>query len=310
MSKSRRERMEKGIFYINGEYCSGIDAKIPVYDAGFGYGANTYDMVTLCNGFLIKLDSHVRRFYEGLHTLNFKLSLSKEEFKEVIFETVRRNRLKDGVISEACTYGPFHFEVMGEEIGPPDREATLIVACHPSSAQSQREEVQKIGLKARITKIKDYPVQCIEARVKNYDRLNYYLARMELRGTDATMALLTDMDGYLTQGTGENLWVIRDSKLFTPGGNVLYGITREAVFDIAKLENIEAMETRLTPHQIYNADEVFVCSSRPGGLFPIIEVDKRKIGDGQPGSITKYLIDAFRKMHVDPKYATKVPGLE
>lgn len=305
MDEATRETLEKTVVYINGEYCSGIDAKISIFDVGFSLGATVYDAISLWNGFLIKLDSHVRRFYESMHAYDLEISLSKEEFKEVIFETVRRSKLKEGEIFETSTYG-ISTELGARELGPPER--TLIVYCRPY-IWIGTHEAQKVGVKARIPKIKDYPIQCVDNRVKNWNRLNYYLASIELRGTDATIPLMTDMDGYVGQGTRANLWVVKDGKLFTPGGNILYGITREAVFDIAKLENIEAVETRFTPSQVYNADEAFLSSSS-GGLIPIIEVDRRRIGDGKPGPITRRLTDAYWKMHVDPKYATKVPGLD
>jgi len=308
MDRATRETLEKTVVYINGEYCSGIDAKISIYDLGFSRGYNVFDAISLWDGFLIKLDSHVRRFYESMHAYGLEISLSKEEFKEVIFETVRRSKLKEGLIYEASTYRIFPVELRDGERGPPERESTLIVYCRPYSWIGG-QEAQKVGAKARIAKIKDYPIQCIEGRIKNNNRLNYYLAYMELRGTGATTPLMTDMDGYVGQSTGANLWAVKDGKLFTPRGNILYGITRETVLDIAKLEKIEAIETRLTPSQIYNADEAFLSSSS-GGLIPIIEVDRRRIGDGKPGPITRRLTDTYWKMHVDPKYATKVPGLE
>ena len=308
MDKAKREILEKTVVYINGEYYSGIDAKISIYDAGFAWSINVMDAISLWSGFLIKLDSHVRRFYESMHAYDLEILLSKEEFKEVIFETVRRSKLKEGLIYATSTYGIFPIELVDRELGPPERESTLIVDCRPY-IWIGTHEAQKVGVKARIPKIKDYPIQCVDNRVKNNNRLNYYLASMELRGTDATIPLKTDMDGYVGQGTRANLWVVKDGKLFTPGGNILYGITREAVFDIAKLENIEAIETRFTPSQVYNADEAFLSTSA-GGLIPIIEVDRRRIGDGKPGPITRRLTDAYWKMHVDPKYATKVPGLD
>ena len=309
MDKEMRERLEKLIVYIDGEYCSGIDAKLSIFDGGL-YGLSLYDAISMWDGFIIKLDAHVRRIYEGLRAYDFRIPLSEEEYKEVLFETVRRSKLKRGVINVRSTYGTSNpWRLVNGEIGTPDRESTLLVCCVEYYWIGGSEDGQKAGLKARIPKIKDYPIQCIDNRIKNHNRLNYYLAGLELRGTDATIALMTDMDGYLGQATGGNLWVAKGGKLLTPGGNILYGITREAVFDMAKVENIEAIEARFTPFAAYSADEVFLSSSG-GGIIPIVEVDKIRIGDGQPGPITKHLMDAYYKMHVDPKYATKVPGLE
>ena len=302
MDKAKRKDLEKTVVYINGEYFSGVDAKISIYDAGFYFGVNVFDALSMWGGFIRKMDSHIKRFYESMHAYDLEISLSKEEFKEVVFETVRRSKLREGLIFARSTYGIFPLG------SPPERESTLIVDCRPYSWMGG-QEAQKAGAKARIPKIKDYPVQCVEGRVKNGNRFNYYLAMLELKGTDATLPLMTDMDGYVGQGVGENLWIIKDGKLFTPWGNILYGITRETVFDVAKLENIEVTEAKLAPSQVYNADEVFMSSSA-GGLIPVIEVDMRRIGDGKPGPITQRLRDVYWKIHVDPKYATKVPGLD
>ena len=305
--KERRERLEKTVVYINGEYCSGLDAKISIFDGFFQLGAAVFDAVSLWNGFLIKLDSHVKRFYEGMHAFDLEIPLSKEEFKEVIFETVRRSKLKDGLIYETATLG---FPPGGARgFGPPDLESrTLIVYCEPY-VWVGGEEGQKAGIKTRITKIKDYPIQCVEGRAKSWNRANYYLALMELRGTDAVFPIMTDMDGYIGQTIGTNLGIFKDGKLITPGGNILYGITREAVIDIARLEDIEVIISNLTPYELYNADEVFLCTSA-GGIIPVIDIDTRRIGDGKPGPMTKHLTEAYWKMHVNPKYATKVPDLD
>jgi branched-chain amino acid aminotransferase len=308
IDKKMREDLEKTVVYINGEYCSGIDAKISIFDAGFSWGVNVFDALSLWHGFLIKLDSHVKRFYEGMHAINIDISLSKEEFKNVIFDTIRRSRLREGLVYATATYGIFPKRIENGELGPSDRESTLIVYCEPYVFIGT-EEAQKAGVKARISKITSYPIQCIDNRIKNWNRLNFYLATMELKGTNATIPLMMDTDGYVTESTGSNLWIVKDNRLLTPGGNVLHGITREAVFNIANSKNIEAIVmNRMTTFDIYNADEVFLSSSA-GGLIPVTEVDKRRIGDGKPGSITQSLTDAYWKMHVDPKYSTKVPGL-
>ncbi len=305
--KETREGLEKTVVYINGEYCSGIDATISIFDGFFSMGAAVFDTISLWNGFLIKLDSHVKRFYEGLHALDLEIPFSKEEFKEVVFETVRRSKLKEGLTCETATLG---FPPGGARgFGTPDLETrTLIVRCGPYFWIGGQEG-QEVGIKTRITKIKDYPIQCVEGRAKNFNRMNYYLALMELRGTDATWPIMTDMDGYIGQTIGTNLGIFKDGKLVTPGGNILYGITREAVIDIAKLENIEVIISNLTPYELYNADEIFLCTSA-GGIIPVIDIDTRRIGDGKPGPMTRRITDAYWKMHVNPKYATKVPGLD
>ena len=122
MDKKIRENLEKTVVYINGEYCSGVDAKISIYDVGFWLGVTVVDHFSLLNGFIRKMDSHVRRFYESMHAYDLEISLSREEFKEVIFETVRRSKRKGGLVFTTSTYGMF--ELWGGGLGAPDREST------------------------------------------------------------------------------------------------------------------------------------------------------------------------------------------
>ncbi len=153
MDEATRETLEKTVVYINGEYCSGIDAKISIFDVGFSLGATVYDAISLWNGFLIKLDSHVRRFYESMHAYDLEISLSKEEFKEVIFETVRRYKLKEGEIFETTTLGFPPRQGSRGVLVPTDLESwTLIVYCIPFIWIGGKE-AQNVGIKARIPKI-------------------------------------------------------------------------------------------------------------------------------------------------------------
>jgi branched-chain amino acid aminotransferase len=135
--------------------------------------------------------------------------------------------------------------------------------------------------------------------------LHFFLAQLEAVNAGADGFITLTIDGHLAEGFNANVWLIKQGKLFTPSESTLAGITSDCIYDLAREMNIEAAATFLTAWDLYTADEAFFCTSA-GGITPIIEVDSRAVGDGKPGSMTKRLLDAYWKMHVNPKYAVQV----
>jgi branched-chain amino acid aminotransferase len=166
-------------------------------------------------------------------------------------------------------------------------------------------ESRDTGTKAIIPTVRAFPRQCLDPRLKSFNRLHFFLAQLEVvkAGVDGFIILTTD--GHLSESYGSNVWLIKKGVLLTPSEDALGGITRECVFDLAEEMNIEARGALLSSWDLYTADEAFLSTSA-GGIFPIIEVDSRPIGNGKRGQITKRLIDAYWKMHVDPKYWVQV----
>jgi branched-chain amino acid aminotransferase len=157
--------------------------------------------------------------------------------------------------------------------------------------------------------VRNVPIQSVDAKIKTFNRLHSYLARLEALDAGADDAIMLDLDGYVTEGRGANVFVVVQDQLFTPPEGLLEGITRETVFELAAGEGLPASEKRLTPYDLYNADEVFYCTTA-GGIMPIVEVDRRQIGNGQPGAITQRLRDAYWRAHVSGPHATPVEAYE
>jgi branched-chain amino acid aminotransferase len=242
-----------------------------------------------------------------MHALKMPIPQSKEEFTEILFETIRRSKLKRATVFCATTFGVFPLNFIDGKWGGPDWKPTLMIYCAPYYWQATFEK-QEVGFKCMIPTIRNFPPQCLNPRIKNWDRLNYYLAVMEVKERGADTPIILDVDGYVTEAIGSNVWIVANGKLYTAAEDILYGITREVVFDIARLENIEAITARFTTFELYNADEAFLCSTT-GGIMPVTEVDGRIIGSGKPGPITRQIKEKYWKLHVDPAYSTKVPGL-
>lgn len=291
---------------LNGTYCAMEDAKLLVLDGGFCQGINLYDYASMWQGWIRKLDAHVNRFYRNMHACKMDPEISRGKFTEQVLETVRRSGLKDAGISFVVTWGPYPaaYAKRGEKLGGPDHKVGLQVWVRPYRWIFPPECIEE-GTKVIIPSIRAYPNQCLNPRLKNFDRLHFFLAQLEAVNAGADGFITLTIDGHLAEGFNANVWLIKQGKLFTPSESTLAGITSDCIYDLAREMNIEAAATFLTAWDLYTADEAFFCTSA-GGITPIIEVDSRTVGDGKPGFMTKRLIEAYWKMHVNPKYAVQV----
>jgi branched-chain amino acid aminotransferase len=283
-----------------GTYCAVEDAQISVWDGGFNRGITIFDVVPMWKGWIRKLDSHIDRFYDNLHTCRLDIEISREKLKEQVIATVRKSDLENAMIWMVVTWGPQPVLVSGsKKPGGPDHRAGLQIWILPYRWNFPPKSLEE-GTRAIIPKIRAIPHHCIDPRVKHFNRLHFFLAQLEVIDAGVDGFIILTLDGYISESVGSNVWLVKKGKLFTVP-ECLQGITRECVFDLAKEMNIEATTGLLAPRDLYTADEAFFSTSA-GGIFPIIEVDSRTIGNGKPGPITKQLTEEYWKMHVDPKY--------
>lgn len=287
-----------GLTYLNGSFMPADQASLPLLDAGFWLGINVFDVLSARHGAIFKLAAHVDRFYRSLHTMRIANPHAREEFGELIVETVRRSGLRDSYIQIIATRGPRTDAPIDE--WPP----TVIINAIPYF-EIVHPDVTARGLRVRISSVRNVPIQSVDAKVKTFNRLHSYLARLEALDADADDAILLDLDGYVTEGRGANVFVVRAGTIYTPPEGLLEGITRETVFELAAAENLICREERLTPYDLYNADEVFY-STTAGGIMPIVEVDKRTVGTGAPGAVALRLRDAYWDAHVNGPHTTPV----
>lgn len=291
------ERYE-GTMFVNGEFCSANEGQISVLDSGLWLGVNVFDTLSARQGYIFKLHAHVDRFYRSMHAIRIVIPYTKEEFARLIVETTRRSGLMDAFIQCIATRGH-------RTSAPIDQwtPGTIIYAIPYFTVVP--EKAIREGAKIRISSIRNLSIQSVDAKIKNFNRLHSYLARLEAIDSGADDAIMLDMEGYITEGRGANVFAASDGTLYTPSEGMLLGITRETVFEIAEQQGIPAKEVRLTPYDLYNADEVFYCTTA-GGIIPIVDIDRRRIGDGRAGKITKRIDQIYWRMHVEGKYTTPV----
>ena len=288
--------MEKELqVYIDGVYYLKSQAKISVYDHGLLYGDGVFEGIRAYNGVVFKLNEHMNRLYCSAHALMLKIPLTKEEMTKAVMETLRKNCLNDAYIRLIVTRG------MGD-LGLDPRKCpkpSIIIITDKISIMSK--EAKEEGISTMITWVRRNAVDAATHEIKSLNYLNSVLAKMEATANGVDEAICLDKNGFVAEGVGENVFLVKDGKIFTPPSSTsaLAGITAQLVIKFAKKLGYDVTETNITPFQLFTANEVFFTGTA-AEVVPIKEVNKRQIGDGKPGPVTKKLMLAFQKATVDP----------
>lgn len=277
------------IIYLDGSYVQEKDAKVSVLDHGLLYGDGVFEGIRLYSGCVFKLDEHIDRLYKSAHAILLTIPMEREELSEVVLETCRQNKLKDGYIRLIVTRG-----VGSLGLSPKGCKPSVVVIA--SSIQLYPEESYEKGLKIITSATRRNSVAALPPMIKSLNYLNNILAKMEAQACGYQEAVMLNDQGYVAECTGDNLFIVSEGKVFTPYvvQGSLKGITRDTVLDIAKEHGVEVVETLLTRFDIWNADECFLTGTA-AEVIPAVELDSRRIGDGYPGPITQKFITSFRE---------------
>jgi branched-chain amino acid aminotransferase len=289
------------LIYIDGEYYPKSQAKISVYDHGFLYGDGVFEGIRAYNGIVFKLKEHVDRLFRSAHVLTLKITLSKQEVINAVIETLRKNKMKDSYIRLIVTRG------MGD-LGLDPRKclkATVIIITDTINIRAGN--AKETGVTTMFSWVRRNPVDATTHEIKSLNYLNSVLAKIEANACGVDEALCLENNGYIAEGVGENIFIVKKGELFTPptSTGALAGITAEVVTELAAKLGIKLTTTNLTPFMIFTADEAFFTGTAME-VVPIREVNKRQIGEGKPGPVTKNLIAEFHKVIEDPSQGVKI----
>ena len=276
--------------YVGGEYVPENEARISVFDHVVLYGDAVFDTACAWGGKVFKLDEHVDRLFESAHALKIEIPLDKDGVKEVVLELMRRNKLDNAYIKILVTRGVGRMPLMSPYHCAPNLIAFAIPYLSLIDGGVQRE-----GLRAGISSMRRIPSESLDAKIKCCNYLNHILMRMEANEAGLDEAIELDIGGYVAEAPGYNVFMAKQGVLYTPGQNILVGITRQTVIELAAGEGMETIVGRLTAFDLYNADEVFLTSTA-GGIFAVRELDGRPIGGGKPGPITQMLNQKYREL--------------
>jgi branched-chain amino acid aminotransferase len=289
------------LIYIDGEFYPKSQAKISVFDHGLLYGDGVFEGIRAYQGIVFKLTEHVARLFQSAHAMMLEIPLTKEAIIEAVLETLRKNKMKDAYIRLVVTRG------VGD-LGLDPRKcpkATIIVI--PGAIILHGNDAKEKGITALISWVRRHPVDATSHEIKSLNYLNSVMAKIEANAAGADEAICLDKNGFVAEGVGENIFIVRNGKLFTPPvcSGALPGITAQVIAKLAAKLGVEVTESNITPYQLFNADEVFFTGTA-AEIVPIREVNKRQIGNGKPGPITKKLIVAFQKVVTDPKEGVRI----
>jgi branched-chain amino acid aminotransferase len=283
------------LVYIDGNYYPKSQAKISVYDHGLLYGDGIFEGIRAYNGVVFKLKEHIDRLYRSAHTIMLQIPVTKEEIIDIVLETLRKNNLKDSYIRLVVTRGVGDLGLNPRKCAKPSVIViTDTIALHKSEAKEK-------GVTAMLSWVKRDPVDATTHEIKSLNYLNSILAKIEANINGVDEAICLDKNGFICEGVAENIFIVRNGSIFTPPSytGALPGITAEEVMKLARKLGYEVRERNITPYELFNADEVFFTGTA-AEIVPIREVNKRQIGKGNPGLVTKRLMEEFSKLVRSP----------
>ena len=278
--------------YIDGKFCEKEDAKISVFDHGVLYGDGIFEGIRAYNGRVFRLDDHLQRLEDSARAILLKLPLPIKDIEKAIIETVRLNNLKDAYIRLVVTRGVGD---LGLDMRKCKQGATLfIIADH---IELYPEEFYEKGLTLVTSSIRQKGLDQVTPGVKSLNYLANILARAEATAAGAQEAIMLNATGHVSECSGDNIFFIKDNKIFTPptSAGILVGVTRQVVIGLAHEKlGIKVVERNFPRYDLYSADEVFLTGTG-AEVIAGVKIDGRVIGKGVAGPITKQLIKHFRE---------------
>lgn len=287
--------------YIDGSFYPKTEAKISVYDHGLLYGDGVFEGIRAYESVVFKLKEHIDRLYLSAHAIMLKIPISKEEMIKAVIKTLRKNKLTNAYIRLVVTRGVGDLGLDPRKCPKP---SIIIIA---DSIDLHATGAKENGISTMISWVRRNPVDTSTHEIKSLNYLNSILGKIEATSAGVDEALCLDKNGWIVEGVGENLFIVKNGKIFTPpsSSGALDGITAKVAIRLAKKMGIEVTETNITPFQLFSADEAFFTGTAME-MVPIREVNNRQIGKGKPGPITKKLLAEFQKVIVDPNEGVSI----
>ena len=277
-----------GVIWMDGEMVPWRDANVHVLTHTLHYGMGVFEGVrayqTDKGTAIFRLQEHTDRLFRSAHIMNMPVSFDKETINEATRAAVRENNLATAYIRPMIFYGS---EGMG--LRADNLKTHVIIAAWEWGAYLGKEALEK-GIKIRTSSFARHHVNVSMCRAKaNGHYINSMMALQEALSSGCDEALLLDTDGFVMEGSGENIFIVRDGVLYTPDlSSALDGITRKTIITLAEDEGIKVVEKRITRDEVYIADEAFFTGTA-AEVTPIRELDDRLIGSGARGPISEKL---------------------
>jgi branched-chain amino acid aminotransferase len=276
------------LIYLNGKLVKEEEAKISIFDHGLLYGDGIFEGIRSYDGRIFAFEEHLNRLYDSAKAIMLKVPLEFNDLKDAVIQTVRANKLKDSYIRIVVTRGEGDLGLDPEKC----KIATLFIiaskiSLYPAAFYEKGLDVVTVATRRNLT-------ESVNPAVKSLNYLNNILAKIEANNAGASEGLILNQQGYVSECTGENIFIVKKETLITPPvyAGTLEGITREVIKEIGKNIGLTVKENNLTRYNLYTADECFLTGTA-AEIIPVISIDKRAIGTGKPGEITGKIRKGF-----------------
>jgi len=292
-----QDRHERKV-YLNGGFVSEKHARISIFDSALMFGDMVFEMTRSFNQKQHMLREHLERLYRGIKQLRIPIRMSIDDMEQLVYKTMAANEPAfephdEHRIMINVSRGPL---AMYKIVFDGKIEPTVVIADFPVKwTVASFARIYDEGFHAVTPSQRAIPSTLLEAKIKNRSRMHYMFANLQvsLVEDENALALLLDPDGFIAEGTGANFFIVQEGKLFTPEGrNVLRGIKRAYVMDLARRRGIEVHEKNLELYDAYHADEAFFTSTG-FCMLPCTKINGIRVGDGRVGPMFKRLISAW-----------------
>jgi len=260
--------------WLNGHIVPPEAANISLFDHGLLYGDGVFEGIRFYNNKAFQLDAHLQRLSQSAKAIGLSIPYAAPELDSAVRALIRNSPESQGYMRMVVTRG----------VGPLGLDPSLckqpncfILVDHLCL---QEKSLMQTGIRLAISSVRKIPNECLDSRIKSLNYLNLILAKMEASHVGAHEALLLNSRGFIAEGSADNIFIVNNSQLYTPliSDGALDGITRRLIIQLAKRNDIAVFEKSLTPYDVYNADECFLCGTG-AELIPVASINGNKVGD-------------------------------
>ncbi|MGD9872893.1 MAG: branched-chain-amino-acid transaminase [Kiritimatiellia bacterium] len=276
--------------YMSGKLVNEKDAKVSVFDHGLLYGDGVFEGIRAYNGRVFMLDEHVKRLYDSAKAIALDIPMTQAAMAKAVVKTCKANGLRDGYIRLVVTRG---VGTLGLNPYLCKKAEVIIIA---AAIQLYPKKLYDDGLAVITAGTTRNLQEALNPRIKSLNYLNNIMAKIEAINSGVMECIMLNAQGYVAEASGDNIFVIRGNDLITPPSwcGSLEGVTRNVVMKIAREQGMNVREDVLGRYDIFTADEVFLTGTA-AEVIGVVNVDKRIIGDGKPGPLTRKLTKLFHE---------------